>query len=280
MIIKRHVAPRRVGWRGDDLGTAELWEVAGGVITRCAVKESEQSGTRGALLGRSPRQGRQAKRVYQRSESADPIPSRAWSGQALAMLAFMQHPTDWAGPGVDVDFGAAPTQRRLPVHRDPEVGPLPPGQQRSLIASLLSGMTTPAHLGRETVIVALIIVRRETLRPVPTIDTYLRANVPQRRADSAEHQAAPRLACLALCGTALFPRLANCSQRSRLRFLFYTSLGEKGNSAVKESMVDFSTGISVGHKHGQQCRKGKLCREGEMPPPLDECYPEEMRLRL
>ena len=123
--------------------------------------------------------------------------------------AVMQHPADWADPGVDVDFGAAPTQRRLPAHRD----------QRWTLSTRPTtvpdsvppvGMTTPAHLGRETVIVALIIVRRETLRPVPAIDTYLRANV-LALSGFGGYQAAPRWACSALCGTALFPRLTSAA---------------------------------------------------------------------
>ena len=101
MIIKRHFAPRRAGWRGgdlhiqlrmgygrasrvrrgDDLGTAGFGRLR--VVSSHDVRSRSLSNLGRvvhcwvARLGR----GRAGQESVSRSESADPIPSRAWSGQ-------------------------------------------------------------------------------------------------------------------------------------------------------------------------------------------------------
>jgi DNA polymerase family A len=91
--------------------------------------------------------------------------------------ALMEHLTDLADPGVDVDFGTAQAQRRFTAHRHP-MSALPTLQTAVLDIAHRVGIPTPEHLVHETVIVALIIARVDALKPVPVLGKDLFEDAP------------------------------------------------------------------------------------------------------
>ena len=91
--------------------------------------------------------------------------------------AFMEPVTDLADKVVDIDFGAAQTQRRLTAHGD-NMAALSTVEAAILGISDLFGVATAEHLVDEFIIVDAIITRVVSLESFPMIMKDLFENTP------------------------------------------------------------------------------------------------------